>query len=146
MGFKLGTERGNYASRGEIKNKMVFNKKSGGTQSIPGVPIIKKDLGPGIFGEANMDGSIFISNDLPPGSPEERQTIIHEMRHATDMRLGKLSYDDDHIMYNGERFERRQIEGRDMINVYGEWKEAGSDDFPWEDDANNGNHTNTLSA
>ena len=33
---------------------------------------------------------------------------------------------------------------KDMILVYGEWKEAGSHNFPWENDANNGNNTPTL--
>jgi hypothetical protein len=28
----------------------------------------------------------------------------------------------------------------DMILVDGEWKEAGDTGFPWENDANNGNH------
>tara|TARA_R100000315_G_scaffold18191_1_gene6443 strand:- start:213 stop:653 length:441 start_codon:yes stop_codon:yes gene_type:complete len=146
MGFKLGTNRGVYATNGEIKTKLTFGRKSGDANvSVPGVPIIRKPLDEGVFGEANMDGSIFISDQIEPGSFEERQTIIHEMRHATDMRLGKLSYDDDHIMYNGDRYERKDINGVDSILVDGEWKAAGDDGFPWEDDANNGNHTNTLS-
>jgi hypothetical protein len=29
-----------------------------------------------------------------------------------------------------------------MINIYGEWKEAGDTGFPWEDDANNGTQQN----
>tara|TARA_Y100001972_G_C7545389_1_gene274277 strand:+ start:88 stop:528 length:441 start_codon:yes stop_codon:yes gene_type:complete len=146
MGFKLGTNRGVYATNGEIKTKLTFGRKSGDANvSVPGVPIIRKPLDEGVFGEANMDGSIFISDQMEPGSFEERQTIIHEMRHATDMRLGKLSYDDDHIMYNGDRYERKDINGVDSILVDGEWKAAGDDGFPWEDDANNGNHTNTLS-
>ena len=34
------------------------------------------------------------------------------MRHATDMKIGKLAYSsDDHIMFNGERFERQDIKG-----------------------------------
>ena len=76
MGFKLGTNRGNYASGGVIKTKM---------------------------------------------------------------RFGKQAYADDHIMYNGERFEREDINGVDSILVDGKWKEAGDTGFPWEDDANNGN-------
>ena len=54
------------------------------------------------------------------------------------MRLGKLSYDDDHIMYNGKKYARKDINGVDSILVDGEWKEAGTHDFPWEVDANNG--------
>tara|TARA_R100000315_G_scaffold19963_1_gene7182 strand:- start:200 stop:634 length:435 start_codon:yes stop_codon:yes gene_type:complete len=139
MGFKLGSERGNYAVNGEIKSKLRFGKKSGGDASVPGTPVIRVPLAEGILGEANMDGSIFISDKIEPGSREERRILIHEMRHATDMKTGKLFYDDDHIMYNGERFERKDINGVDSILVDGEWKEAGSEGFPWENDANNGN-------
>ena len=137
MGFKLGTSRGNYADRGEIKTKLSFTRNQQAT--IPGTPIIAMPLAEGIMGEANMDGTIFVNNKLDPDSTEYRQVINHEMRHATDMKLGKLAYDDDHIMYNGERFERQDIDGVDSILVDGEWKEAGDTGFPWENDANNGN-------
>ena len=137
MGFKLGTSRGNYADRGEIKTKLSFTRNQQAT--IPGTPIIAMPLEEGIMGEANMDGTIFVNNKLDPNSAEYRQVINHEMRHATDMKLGKLAYDDDHIMYNGERFERRDIDGVDPRLGEGKWKEAGDTGFPWEDDANNGN-------
>ena len=138
MGFKLGSERGNYAVSGEIKTKMRFGKQSGGDGSVPGTPVIRVPLAEGVMGEANMDGSIYINENIIPGSYEDRQVISHEMRHATDMRIGKLAYADDHIMYNGERFDRETINGLDMIKVDGEWKEAGDTGFPWEMDANNG--------
>jgi len=136
MGFKLGTSRGNYADRGEIKTKLSFTRNQQAT--IPGTPIIAMPLAEGIMGEANMDGTIFVNNKLDPDSAEYRQVINHEMRHATDMKLGKLAYDDDHIMYNGERFEREDKNGVDSILVDGKWKEAGDTGFPWENDANNG--------
>ena len=139
MGFKLGKERGLEATSGEIKTKMRFGKQSGGETSIPGTPIIRTSLEESIMGEANMDGSIYVNEMLDPNSEEYRQVINHEMRHATDMKIGKLSYADDHIMYNGERFERMDINGVDSILVDGEWKEAGHEGFPWENDANNGN-------
>ena len=138
MGFKLGSERGNYATNGEIKTKMRFGKNYGGDGSVPGTPVIQMPLAEGVLGEANMDGSIYMSDLLDPNSPEFRQTLNHEMRHATDMRIGKLAYTDDSITYNGEVFPRETIKGKDMIKVDGEWKEAGHTGFPWEDDANNG--------
>ena len=139
MGFKLGKQKGFQANNGEIKTKFSFRRNQQAT--IPGTPVIAKPLGEGIMGEANMDGTIFVSDKLDPESFEYRQVINHEMRHATDMKLGKLAYDDDHIMYNGERFERQDINGVDSILVEGQWKEAGDTGFPWEDDANNGNKT-----
>ena len=141
MGFKLGTERGNYAVNGEIRTKMRFDKESGDPDvSVPGTPVIRKDLGNGIMGEANMDGSIYISDKIIPDSSEERQVISHEMRHATDIKIGKLEYGDYHVKWNGETFPRETINGVDSILVDNEWKEAGSHDFPWEQEANNGNH------
>jgi len=139
MGFKLGSERGNYAVSGEIKTKMRFGQQSGGDGSVPGTPVIRMPLEGGINGEANMDGSIYISDKLEPGGVQERQTINHEMRHATDMKIGKLEYADDYIKYNGETFPRATIKGKDTILVDGKWKEAGDTGFPWEMDANNGN-------
>ena len=139
MGFKLGSERGNYVVGGEIRTKMRFGQEAGGDASIPGTPVIRKSLEEGVLGEANMDGSIYISDKLEPGSFEERQVINHEMRHATDMKIGITEYADDYIKHNGETFPRETRDGKDMILVWGEWKEAGDEGFPWEVDANNGN-------
>jgi len=138
MGFKLGSERGNYAVNGEIKTKMRFGQQAGGDASVPGTPVIRVPLDEGVMGEANMDGSIFISDQITPGSQEESQVINHEMRHATDMKTGKLAYTDDYVMYNGDKFMRKNINGVDAILVDGKWKEAGDTGFPWENDANNG--------
>ena len=138
MGFKLGTNKGNYAIGGFVKTKMRFGKQAGEAGSVPGTPVIRVPLDGDVMGEANMDGTIYINNNIKPGSEEDKQVINHEMRHATDMRLGKLAYDDNSITYNGEVFLRETINGRDMIKVNGKWKEAGDTGFPWEDDANNG--------
>jgi hypothetical protein len=139
MGFKLGTERGNYAVSGEIKTKMRFHQESGGDASVPGTPVIRMPLEEGVLGEANMDGSIYISEMIEPGSAQERHTISHEMRHATDIKIGKLEYADDYIKWNGETFPRKTRYNKDMIQVDGQWKEAGDGGFPWENEANNGN-------
>ena len=140
MGFKLGTNKGNYAVGGEIKTKMRFGKQAGEEGSVPGTPVIRVPLEEGVMGEANMDGTIYVNNKIVPGSFEDRKVINHEMRHATDMKIGKLAYSDDDVTYNGQVFPRMDIDGVDSIFVDGEWKEAGSHDFPWEEDANNGNH------
>ena len=136
MGYKLGRERGLQVTNGEIRNKMRFDKDH---VSIPGTPVIRKDLGEGIMGEANMDGSIYISNLIEPNSKKEEEVLSHEMRHATDMKIGKLKYEDYYIKYNGETYERETIEGKDMIRYDGEWIQAGSTELPWEVEANNGN-------
>ena len=107
MGFKLGSERGNYAVSGEIRTKFRFHKESGDPDlSVPGTPVIRKRLEPGVLGEANMDGSIYVSDQLDPNSLEMRQTLNHEMRHATDMKIGKTEYADDYVKHNGDTFPR----------------------------------------
>ena len=144
MGFKLGTNKGFEATGGEIKTKMRFGKQAGDVGSVPGTPVIRVPLEEGVMGEANMDGSIYVNEQIVPGSFQDRKVINHEMRHATDIKVGKLSYSDNHIMYNGEKFERMNINGVDSILVDGEWKEAGDTGFPWEDDANNGNDHGSI--
>ena len=138
MGFKLGKGKRPAMYGGNIKSKMIFGQQAGSHTSVPGTPVIRKPLEEDVMGEANMDGTIFISDKIEPGSAEERQVINHEMRHATDMKIGKLAYEDDYITYNGETFPRETRNGKDMIKVDGKWKEAGDTGFPWENDANNG--------
>ena len=144
MGFKLGKNRGNYAVNGVIKTKLRFGQEAGGDASVPGVPVVRKPLEEGIMGEANMDGSIYINQNIVPGSKEEKQVVNHEMRHATDMKIGKLAYGDDFVKYNGVTYPRQTINGKDMIIVDGVAKEAGDEGFPWENDANNGNKNGTV--
>ena len=132
MAFKLGRVRQPIANGGVVDRKLSFKTDDA---SVPGNPVIRKKLEEGILGEANMDGSIFISNKIQPGSHEEGQVLLHEMRHATDMKLGRLAYNDDSVYYDGITYPRETRNGKDMIKVDGQWKEAG-DDFPWEKTAN----------
>ena len=122
MGFKLGSENRKVDYH---TNKNRFDKDDA---SVPGVTVIRKDLDPGIDGEANDDGTIFIGKHIVPGSTQERKVLMHEMKHMVDMKTGKLSYTDDSITYNGEVYER--LGG--MIKYNGEWHTEGSDAFPWE--------------
>ena len=132
MGFKLGKSIGLQATGGEINKKLRFKTDEA---SVTGTPVIRKSLEEGVLGEANMDGSIYISDKVQPGSKEENEVLLHEMRHATDMKTGKLAYSDDAIRYNGVTYPRETRNGKDMIKVEGKWTEAGGD-FPWEKDAN----------
>ena len=125
MAFKLGTSRSPIANEGEIESKLSFRKKD---SSIPGTPIIKKSLGKGILGEANNDGTMFISNKVKPGSDQEEHVIMHEMVHMTDMKLGKLAYDDNHIKWNGEIYQRKD----GHILYEDQWLPEGDKSFPWE--------------
>jgi hypothetical protein len=132
MGFKLGKQREAIARQGNIRKKLSFKADD---SSVPGTPVIRKNLEPGVYGEANMDGTIYISNKIKPGSQLEQEAIREEMIHATEIKLGKLAYTDDDITYNGVKYPRETRNGKDMIKVDGQWKEAGTYDFPWEQKA-----------
>ena len=106
MGFKLGKNRGFEAVAGEIKTKIRFGNQAGDIGSVPGTPVIRVPLEEGIMGEANMDGTIYVNELIEPGRHEDKQVINHEMRHATDIKIGKLEYGDYHVKYNGETFPR----------------------------------------
>ena len=113
MAFKLGKQSRN-VKREDVK--------------IPGSPIHRKSLGNGILGEANDDGSIYISKKVKPGSQLESDVLKHEMKHITDMKVGKLSYGDTFIKYHGVTYPRKD----GMIKYNGKWMPEGSDKFPWE--------------
>ena len=122
MTFKLGKEnRKNTYGYG----KNIFDKDDA---SVPGTPILRKDLAKGIQAEANIDGSIFLSNKVEAGSAEERKILMHEMKHLVDMKVGKLAYTDDDITWMGESYERK----KGKINYNGEWLPEGDLSFPWE--------------
>ena len=44
MGFKLGTARKLQATSGEVRSKFKFHQEAGGDASVPGTPVIRKDL------------------------------------------------------------------------------------------------------
>tara|TARA_R100000781_G_scaffold72689_1_gene45452 strand:- start:2 stop:436 length:435 start_codon:yes stop_codon:yes gene_type:complete len=139
MGFKLGSSRGVGMNRGQIDRGMAISPNAGDPEaSVPGTPVIRTKLEKGVLGEANADGSIYISEDIQPGSFQERQTLKHEMIHAKDMRISpnKLSYTDDYVIYDGDTYARETKNGKDMIFFQGQWVESGTITFPWEVDAN----------
>ena len=100
----------------------------GREEASPGTPLYRKKLGNGIKAEANKDGTIFVDKSVEEGSAEERQILSHEMRHLTDMKIGKLAYEDDYIKWNGREYPRKK--GKILFN--GEWMPEGDGGFPWE--------------
>ena len=90
--------------------------------------IVRKDLDPGILGEANMDGSIFIDKDVPKGSALEKRVLRHDGVHAKEMKQGKIAYGDDYVRDGNKTYHRK--DGK--IKYNGKWHEEGSNVFPWE--------------
>ena len=108
----------------------TFGKKPKvkGKVEIEQITVIRKDLDDGVAGEANDDGSIFVSNKVPEGSNKEKEIVAHEKKHLDDMKSGKLSYEDDWLKWNGNKYERKD----GMINYKGKWLHEGDKSFPWE--------------
>ena len=143
MGFKLGTSKQPYIINGQVESKLSFKRAE---QSVPGNPVIRVPLPNDIVGEANgpnhpeHPNSIYLNDKIDPNSDLAKQTLMHEMRHLTAMKISpnKLSYTDDTVTYEGNVYPRKTINGKDMIMDIetGQWKEAGDHAWPWEKDAN----------
>ena len=125
MAFKLRSSRGPTLNKGQVESRLSFKQAD---SSIPGTPVLRKDLGKGVLGEANNDGSIFIHDKVVPGSKEEKQVLMHEMVHMTHMKVGKLAYTDNDITWMGETYARK----KGKIYYNDQWVEEGSKDFPRE--------------
>ena len=108
MAFKLGKEK-----------RRIRNSST--------APIFRKKLEDGVIGEANMDGTIYINENVEPGSDLERRAIAHENEHINQMQSGDAHYTDDYVYWKGQKFERKN--GR--IKYMGKWYREGAD---WKDD------------
>ena len=131
MGFKLGKSKKFEANNGDIKSKFKFKS---GDLDVPGTPIYKKKLDDNILAEANMDGSIFVSEDMDPNDPMFKYTLNHEMQHITKMKTGEETYDDNAVYHQGQVWPRTEIAGQAVImdpNT-GKYYPEGSKDLPWE--------------
>ena len=124
MGFKLTPP---FPGQGASKPHSYPNGKEVEVEGVA-FTVLKVELEPGIAGEANNDGSIFLSHKLEPGSEQEQHVLMHEMVHQTDMKLGKLGYNDNYVKWNGQTYPRK--DGHILYN--NEWVREGSKEFPWE--------------
>ena len=111
-------------------NGKKFKLNIGGSNKdmIGGVRIESADLPEGVMGEAHKEGVIYISKDIEPDSEQYNRVLQHEMKHMTDLKLGRVDYTEDHVFWNGEYYPREN----GYIYFEGEWQEEGDIDFPWE--------------
>ena len=109
MGFKLGREARNIKSSKNVR-------------------IHRKNLEPGVLGEAYKDGSIAVDTSVEPGSELDKRVQRHENVHAKEMMSGKLTYGDDYVRDGNKTYHRKN----GKIKYNGKWHEEGSMVFPWE--------------
>jgi len=67
-------------------------------------PIYESDLGAGILGQSNNNGTILINNKLDPKFHDE--VIKHEEVHINQMSRGDLDYDDNNIYWKGKKYSK----------------------------------------
>ena len=103
---------------------------------IPGkTTILRKSLEDGVQAEANMDGSIVVDSNIPIDSKKFKKAINHEMKHIEQMETGKAAYGDEWVMWEGDVFFRKEINGEKVIDgPNGRWPE-GHPNHPWEQEA-----------
>jgi len=87
-----------------------------------GTPILHKNLGKGILGEANRDGSIFLDKSVKNNPELKEEAIAHEKVHLDQMKRGDLDYDDGNVYWKGKKYSRKKMK-------------EGSDNLPWEAEA-----------
>ena len=124
MGFKLTPP---FPGQGASKPHAYPNGKEVEVEGVA-FTVLKVELEPGIAGEANNDGTIFVDKNIPDNSIDEAEVVAHEGKHMKDMDEGLLDYGDDWIEWNGKRYPRK--DGK--IKYNGKWVEEGYKDFPWE--------------
>lgn len=128
MAFKLGSNKGLRADKGNIKSKFRF--KDSDALSVPGVPVYKKQLDANVLGEANMDGSIYVNKNVDENDPMFKRVMNHEMQHITKMKTGEETYDDNAVYHMGQVWPRGN--GYVMDPNTGKKYKEGDKDLPWE--------------
>lgn len=124
MGFKLKT-------KGEL---FGINEEL----SEFGRPVFEKDMGAGIMGEANRDGTTFVAPNLSPA--KKREVVDHEGEHHKQMLQNKLQYDDERVIWKKDTRSPSRVYKRmngSLINMKTGQAEEEGGDFEWEREAYN---------
>ena len=88
---------------------------------IDNTPIYNVDLGNGILGKANKNGSILVNKNIT----DEKQindVISHEKVHLDQIERGDLDYNDSAVFWKGKKYSRAQMK-------------EGAKNLPWEKEA-----------
>ena len=92
-----------------------------------GKPVfLKNDLDPGIEGEANRDGTIFVKAGM--SDEKIKDAVEHEDVHLDQMAQGRLQYDNEQVIWKKDTRSPSRVYHRDNMN-------EGHPDFEWENEA-----------
>jgi len=109
---------------------MAFKMKKFGHVKVDRAP-----LDSGVLAEARNDGTIVIDANANLSKKQMNRVIKHEMKHMQDMETGKAAYGDEWLMWNGNIYLRRTINGEKFIDGPAGRLPEGHKDHPWEAEA-----------
>ena len=109
---------------------MAFKMKKFGHIKVDRAP-----LDSGVLAEARNDGTIVIDANANLNKKQMNRVIKHEMKHMQDMEEGRADYGDEWLMWNGNIYLRRTINGEKVIDGPAGRLPEGHADHPWEAEA-----------
>ena len=110
-----------------------LGKETRGFKNSKDTPIFKKQLDEGVVAEANMDGTIFVDDDVKRGSKLFNRAIKHEQKHIDQIEEGRAAYGDNWVMWQGKVYIRKN----GMIDGPAGRLPEGHPNHPWEQEAIN---------
>ena len=109
---------------------MAFKMKKFGEIKVDRAP-----LDSGVLAEARNDGTIVIDANANLNKKQMNRVIKHEMKHMQDMEEGRADYGDEWLMWDGNIYLRRTIDGVKVIDGPAGRLPEGHKDHPWEAEA-----------
>ena len=114
----------------QVSEVFGFNKEA----SEYGMTVFEKDdLEPGVNGEANRDGTVFVKKGL--SQDKINKVVAHEKVHLDQMAQGRLNYDNETVTWKEKTTSPARVYKR--ANMM-----EGAHDLPWEVEAYKKQHEN----
>ena len=139
MAFKLGKQN-RYDGSGNAntpKTPMEFGRAMLGATSGLSNANLHRDptMSNDTLAEANNDGTISVNSNLDVRSALGKRVLRHEQKHMEDMASGRAAYDDKTITWEGNTWNRLNVNGKWGVMHEGKFKEDGDSTLPWEQSA-----------
>ena len=93
-----------------------------------GTLVFEKDLEPGVMGEANRDGTIFVNKGL--SQKQINEAAEHEKVHLDQMKQGRLDYNNETVTWKPTTKSPARVYTRANMA-------EGAKNLPWEKEAYN---------
>ena len=85
--------------------------------------LVRKKLDKGIAGEANNDGSVFVSKDVPKGSALEAEVINHEADHMARIPPWSAASERNPPRFapTGRRYQAKRLKALPLTLAHARW-------------------------